>query len=552
MRLLGYLMRNARGVMLFTGVMALLSGACNAGLIAVVNHVLTREEPAVAAVIWCFAALAAGKLLTAFLSQNALARFAQGAMARIRLDLVRSILAAPLRHLEELGAGRLMAALTDDVMSITQALSSVPILAVNLAILLGGGVYLAWLSWEVLLLAMGFIFLGALGYRAMIRRGFARLADAREQEDQLFGHFRGLTEGTKELKLHRERREVFVEARVRGATDACREHNIAAELRFILAHGWGHLLVFTLIGLILFGLPYWQRITPQALTGYVITMLYLMGPLAGVMGSLAVFGRATVSFRKVEQLRLSLSDAGDEDRRAVTVPFPVSFKRLELAGVTHAYHHEGEDHEFALGPVDLVFEPGELVFLVGGNGSGKSTLAKIITGLYPPEEGEIHLDDQLVNDANRDAYRQCFAAVFSDFHVFEELIGLGGPRLDDRAARYLRELHLHHKVSVRQGRLSTTALSQGQRKRLALLTAWLEDRPFYLFDEWASDQDPLFKDIFYTELLPDLKARGKAVLVITHDEKYFQRADRILKLDYGQLVYDKRVESRVRDAVLQH
>jgi len=199
----------------------------------------------------------------------------------------------------------------------------------------------------------------------------------------------------------------------------------------------------------------------------------------------------------------------------------------------------------------LTLTPGELVFLVGGNGSGKSTLAKIITGLYPPEKGEVRLDGKLITDKSRDDYRQLFSAVFSDFYLFESLLGMKARDLDTQAREYLVELHLDHKVKVRHGQFSTTDLSHGQRKRLALLTAYLENRPFYLFDEWASDQDPHFKEIFYTQLLPELKARGKAVLVITHDDRYFHLADRVIKLDYGKVVYEKRARASSLDPVLQ-
>src|SRR5262249_29000859 len=146
------------------------------------------------------------------------------------------------------------------------------------------------------------------------------------------------------------------------------------------------------------------------------------------------------------------------------------------------------------------------------------------------------LNGELITHANRDNYRQLFSAVFADFYLFDNLLGLNRKELDVEAQGYLEELHLRHKVKIKDGVLSTTAVSQGQRKRLALLTAYLEDRPFYLFDEWACDQDPCFKDVFYTQLLPDLKARGKTILVITHDDKYFDAADRIIKLDYGRLV----------------
>jgi putative ATP-binding cassette transporter len=177
-----------------------------------------------------------------------------------------------------------------------------------------------------------------------------------------------------------------------------------------------------------------------------------------------------------------------------------------------------------------------VVFLVGGNGSGKTTLAMLLTGLYTPETGTVLIDGQpLIDDTDRAAYRQCFAAVFSDFHLFEELPGSDDPAMEDRARHYIRLLRMDHKVDVHAGRLTTIALSTGQRKRLALVSAWLEDRPVYLFDEWAADQDPAFKAVFYNTLLPDLKARGKAVIVISHDDAYFHVADRIIKLVDGQI-----------------
>jgi putative ATP-binding cassette transporter len=118
------------------------------------------------------------------------------------------------------------------------------------------------------------------------------------------------------------------------------------------------------------------------------------------------------------------------------------------------------------------------------------------------------------------------------------LLGLSAPDLDAQAHRYLIELELSAKVQVIDGVLSTISLSHGQRKRLALLSAFLEDRPIYIFDEWAADQDPHYREIFYSRLLPDLKARGKTVLVISHDDRYYHLGDRILRLDYGQLVED--------------
>jgi putative ATP-binding cassette transporter len=201
---------------------------------------------------------------------------------------------------------------------------------------------------------------------------------------------------------------------------------------------------------------------------------------------------------------------------------------------------DGDAEEFTLGPLDLTFARGEIVFIIGGNGSGKTTFIKLLTGLYAPEAGTILLDGKAVTLDTSDAYRQHFSVVFADFFLFDELLGLTTPTIDDQARRYLDRLKLADKVRIENGRLSTIELSQGQRKRLALLTAYLEDRPVYVFDEWAADQDPYFKNIFYLQLLPELKAQGKTIFVISHDERYYHLADRTIKLEDGQVVSDTR------------
>lgn len=537
-------------MMVFTGIASLASGACNAGLIGMVNHVLNHPGAPTMLIIAGFVSLGLGKVVTGFTSQVLLTKFSQGVIARLRQDLVRRILSVPLRHLESVGTPRLMVALTEDVLNITQALLAIPIVAVNVAILLAGAAYLGWLSWQMLLVMAAFGVVGGATYRYFVNRGFHQLALAREVEDKLFGYFRGLTEGVKELKLHRNRRGVFLNEQIQTTTESYQNFNVAAENRFTLAQSWSHLLIFAMIGLLLFLLPQMKGVSKETITGYIITTLYLMGPLQGLLSSFSIFGRANVSLQKIDDLGVSLAAAPSDDCPITPAMGEPSFERLQLAGVTHAYHHEKEERNFTLGPIDISFQPGEVVFIAGGNGSGKSTLAKIITGLYPPEGGEIRLDGKVVDGGNRDDYRQLFSTVFADFYLFDMLIGLEKGNLDAQAKQHLAQLHLDHKVKVKNGAFSTTALSQGQRKRLALVTAYLEDRAIYLFDEWASDQDPMFKEIFYTQILPDLKSRGKTVIAITHDDKYFELADRLVKLDSGKIVFDKRVSGMAAQPML--
>ncbi len=302
-----------------------------------------------------------------------------------------------------------------------------------------------------------------------------------------------------------------------------------------IAYGNSQLLFFFLVGLIIFALPQFRQVESSVLSGYVLTLTYLMRPFETLLEVLPNISQASVALKKIDDLGLSLSEQAEI--LAATGDRSLTFNySLELKKVTHTYYREQEESNFTLGEISLTFYPREIIFIVGGNGSGKSTLGKLIAGLYIPEAGEILVDRQLIAEANRESYRQLFAAVFADFYLFENLLGIDKDSLDIKAKNYLQKLQLDNKVTINHGEFSSIELSQGQRKRLALLTAYLEDRLIYLFDEWAAEQDPYFREIFYQQLLPELKQRGKTVIVITHDDRYFHLADKLIKLDYGKLV----------------
>jgi putative ATP-binding cassette transporter len=105
----------------------------------------------------------------------------------------------------------------------------------------------------------------------------------------------------------------------------------------------------------------------------------------------------------------------------------------------------------------------------------------------------------------------------------------------------LQYMGLEDKVKFSDGRFSTQDLSTGQRKRLAMVVALLEQREVYLFDEWAADQDAWFRDVFYKGLLPALKRTGKTVIAVTHDDRYWDCADRCIALDVGEMVPEQRL-----------
>jgi putative ATP-binding cassette transporter len=550
MRLIYFLLAASKRVVILAVVVGLISGAANSGLLILIHQALGGAWTT-AWLVWSFVGLCLVVLITRVTSELLLVHLGQGAVLRLRLDMSRRILATPLRQLEKIGPHSLLATLTDDVVVITSTLVYVPVLCINFAILFGCLCYLGSFSLTVLCGVVGFIILGVICYQIPVMKARRYLKLARDKRDMIYKHFRAMTDGIKELKLHDERRRAFLEDQLQTTAEAYRQYNFRGMLIYVTTNSGGQLLLFLVIGLVLFGLPILGRTDSYTLTGYSMTILFLMSPINVILTAVPLVGRASVALKKIEELGFSLAEKGAESNSPDTSFAGPNWSRLEMVGVTHIYYHEQEDSNFTLGPIDLIFNPGEVVFLTGGNGSGKTTLVKLLTALYAPETGEIRLDGRTITDQNAGAYRQMFSIVFSDFFLFETMLGLESSELDANAMRYLVQLHLDHKVKVEEGVLSTTDLSQGQRKRLALLTAYLEDRSFYIFDEWAADQDPMFKKLFYTQLLPGLKARGKTALVISHDDQFYYLADRIVKLNYGKLEYSK-INSRVRSSMNRH
>lgn len=219
-----------------------------------------------------------------------------------------------------------------------------------------------------------------------------------------------------------------------------------------------------------------------------------------------------------------------------------------------SYVYEGDGTGFKIGPINIDIRRGETTFIVGGNGSGKSTLSKIISHHYLPSEGTIYFDDIEINNSTLSSARSRIFAIFSDYYLFDRILFNDCDSLKNQINEYLIALELDEKVSFDNGRFSTLKLSDGQRRRLALLIAFVEDKDCYIFDEWAADQDPIFKEIFYCKILKNLKQKGKAVVVITHDDRYFHIADQMIAMENGKVINREQTSVNnnvVKDTVFQ-
>jgi putative pyoverdin transport system ATP-binding/permease protein len=542
---LKHLISQSKVLLATASLVSVIHGAGSVFLLAQISSALTAPEGDRADMALIFAITAVGVMLSYMCATILFERLGQRSHAELRSFVARRVLAADYRQLEVVGAARIQSALAEHCTRVAEFFESFPVILTNAVIVAGCLIYMAMLSWQVFLLALAVIAFGSLGYHLAHLRAIRHLNAAAEEQDRLFSYFRSLTDGAKELRLNRSKRTAFYEGVLGKSIELVRRERTFGMSLFIASASWGNFLIYAFIGTVLFVLVGDVPDRALVMTGFALVFVYMVGPLEALLLNIPRANLAHVSGERIDEITRAMSASETETDKVS----PPSLQSVGLRGVLHRYYHEQSGELFTLGPIDLEFRPGEITFLVGGNGSGKTTLAKLLVGLYPPEEGQIIFNGSIVDNTNRDHYRQLFSTIFSDFHLFDRLLQTGSADLDGEGNRLLAKLHLHNKVKVQDGAFDTLALSQGQRKRLALVVAYLENRPFFMFDEWAADQDPVFKEVFYREILPELRAMGKAVLVISHDDRYFHLADHLVRLESGCLTFNSRAQSKSNPAV---
>ncbi|WP_226858766.1 cyclic peptide export ABC transporter [Diaphorobacter aerolatus] len=522
--------------------MGIASGAATVALLSTINDVLNQQGGMSGALLVTFIALCAIALFGRMLSDVSTNYVGQRLVAQVRRSLAEKILSAPIDALERYRTHRLMPILSQDVDMISDVAFVMSSMLIALAVALGCLGYLAVLSPALFVLVVVMLVLGATVQIVAQTRAETGFWKAREHEDQLHKAYRAISEGAKELRMHRARRTQMFGEQVARIVDLIREVNGRAIYTYVIANAFGSALFFLLIAVIL-GWAAFRETEPAVLSGFVLVLLYLKGPLDTIANVLPNVGRARVAFQRIADL--SARFATPESHLHLERPAEAATLAdgIDLRGVCYSFDAPEGGEPFVLGPIDLELRCGEMVFVVGDNGSGKTTLIKLLLGLYAPQQGEVLRDGVVVKPQTRDDYRQLFTTVFSDFYLFENLMPVGPDgattaTLPQAAQPYLQRLEIAHKVSVKDGAFSTVDLSTGQRKRLALVHAYLDGRPVMVFDEWAADQDPAFRHLFYTELLPELRAKGHLLVVISHDDRYFHLADRVITMRAGRIVED--------------
>ncbi len=533
MNLIHYLFRESWKMLLLAAISSIIGGVSGAALVAIIAKALAGTASHTTLAIAFF-----GTCLTYMVfmsvSQITLLRLTQSGILRLRVAMSYKLLATPYVKLQALGKHGLLVILTRDINVFVDSFPFLPMVFCNSIVVLACTSYIAWLSWQMLLVFAVIMGVGMVVFYHLQQGPIKQFVEVRRQVESLYQHFRNLIDGSKELQLNAERGDLFVGKVIEPTAREFSNIYVESMTTYTMVVNSGTGMFYVLIGTLLFVIPSWYPQRAEVLTTVTLVVLYLIRPVIELMNALPALRQAGKALEQIDKLDGDLVPR--ETRRPEHSPFAWDKKlHLELHGVTHEYRSVADDRHFTVGPLDLSLREGEILYVVGGNGSGKTSLAMLLLGLYQPEQGTIYLNGVPVGADNLDEYRRHFSAVFADFHLFEQILGSDQQALCERASHYIKALDMSHKVSIADGKFSTLELSSGQRKRLALVASYLEDRPVYLFDEWAADQDPKFKRLFYTELLPELKALGKTVIVITHDDAYFGYADRIIKLEDGQL-----------------
>jgi ABC-type sugar transport system ATPase subunit len=223
---------------------------------------------------------------------------------------------------------------------------------------------------------------------------------------------------------------------------------------------------------------------------------------------------------------------------------------LEVRGVSKAFGHvQALDH------VDFEIYPSEVVALVGDNGAGKSTLVKILSGVYTKDSGEIMIDGQHAEiHTPKDAQRYGISTVYQDLALVDvrdvaSNIYLGREPRQLGILINFRKLYADARsvlnvlrIDMPSVRVNVGELSGGQRQAVAIARALARGERFFVLDEPTAALG-VEQQAKVNQLIEDLKAQGKSVVVISHNmEHVFEVSDRVIVLRRGH-----RVGTRIKD-----
>lgn len=523
---------------------AIISGMANGLLLGVINHGagMVGEFSASGEIQYQYLAIFCVILaLFVYTKKYTLDRAAilvEEVLCKVRLRIADKIRHTELEFIEGTGYSNIYNCLSQDTVQISQS-ATVVFASIEAGIMLTFAMmYIFWLTPQGFMLTTVAILLG--GWVFVMKRDVIMndLSMATKHEVRFFEALGHTLSGFKEVKMNRAKsHDLFVHQQEIAAQ--VKQSKGRAGINSVFVMMFSEVFFYILIATVLFIWPMFGKTDPSIVIKLTASILFIIGPLDLLFGSLPLFVKADVAVGNLRALEQQINTASRSVQTGEPVASePLVFSQLTLNDVYFEYQNVEGTSQFKVGPIDFSMRAGEIIFVVGGNGSGKSTLLKLLTGLYYPLRGQIEVDGEKIDRDLYPDYRELFSIIFTDFHLFDRLYGLDGTD-EKKVKSLLKKMGMEHKTKFRDGAFTNINLSTGQRKRLAYVNAVMDDKQIYIFDELAADQDPEFRKNFYEVLLPELRNEGKTIVAVTHDDKYFSTADRVLRMDEGKLIEGK-------------
>ena len=462
---------------------------------------------------------------------------------RLRVRLMDQVRRSELLPLDEIGRAEIVAAITKESTTLTQATNMVAFAGQGVVLVFFVAIYIAYLSLLAFALSVTIVSLAGAIFHVKSRQVAAEAREAAEWDNRLFDRLMDLLDGFKEVRLNRARSDHLFDDVVEVSRTAA-NIKIRSQSESYKQLVFSQSSMYLLLAAIVFVVPAFSDTKGGSIMQVTTALMFVVGVCMGIVQTIPILLAANVAADNIERLEARLRAIAAAGELS-DVALRKRFDQIEMRSIVFSYIDKSSEAVFRVGPIDFTLRSGDLVFITGGNGSGKSTFLKLLAGLYEPDSGEILLDGVRVDDSNREAYRSLIAAIFVDYHLFQRLYGITDAEPAE-IDRLLTQFRLHDKTRLAGGTFSTLDLSGGQRKRLALIVSLLEKRPILLLDEWTADQDPDFRRKFYDELLPTLQQAGATVVVITHDDRYLDELHltaRRLRMDEGRFISQQSMES---------
>lgn len=451
------------------------------------------------------------------------------------------ILKTPLITLEKQGPQRFYTAV-EDLRFFSLLPDTVTHTINSLLYLLLCVVYLFTLSLYSALTIVALIVVIAGFYFFIMNTMSAQVQKLRLYNESYYKFVHDVMNGFKEFKMSVQRRSKLMNHYLNPNRENAKILDFNINFTFISINLISQYGLYFVIGIVLFLLPEIGLLAREDVVSYVVILLFISGPVNTLINLQNTYTRFMVANSRVKRF---MDDFEDDDGAKFIAQEETkeAFEAIEFKDIHFEYETKEDSTEkpFGIGPINLSVKKGETIFIIGGNGSGKSTFLNILTGLYKPSKGQIFLNDKAEVSIDENMQNKISAVFTSDYilsHNFDDY----ALENNEEYIELLKTMELEKIVPDSKESSARRWFSKGQTKRMLMIFALLEKKPILVLDEWAADQDPHFRKYFYEELIPRLKAEGKTIIAVTHDDTYFKHADRIIKFDYGKIVKDFNVK----------